>query len=108
MTKRQIIDEILELNRSADPGFLADFAIDELECYLGQLHKVYPPKQVELKVSQTQAKDNIDLPMADAEIDEKFERVINGMIGQPQLKVVKPSNHNLGSLDMDSDKNWLF
>ena len=108
MTKRQIIDEILELNRSADPGFLAEFDAEELECYLGQLHKIHPPKPAELKISKPEVETAQNFSMPDKEIDDKFSQVLEGMMAGPDLKVVRPSNHNLGSLDMDSDKNWLF
>ena len=112
MTKRQIIDEILELNRSADPGFLASFEIDELQSYLGQLHKIYPPKlRVTRNEPVVQTIENRIADMTDEEIDQKLSQVLEGIIAGPQLRVVKPSNHNLGSLDMDSvdsGKNWLF
>lgn len=37
MTKREIIDEIIKLNPSASPQFLAGFSERELADYLGQL-----------------------------------------------------------------------
>ena len=42
MTKRQVIDEIVLLNRSADPGFLAQFEDDDLSEYLQRLLIVGP------------------------------------------------------------------
>ena len=37
MSKREIIDYILEINRSAKPEFLAQFSIEELDLYLEHL-----------------------------------------------------------------------
>jgi len=37
MGKREIIDYILEINKSARPEFLAKFSIDELDLYLEHL-----------------------------------------------------------------------
>ena len=42
LTKREIIDRITELNRSADPGFLAQFSADDLLEYLRHLDTVQP------------------------------------------------------------------
>ena len=43
MTKRQMIDEIMTMNRSANPGFLAQFNDMELEEYLHSLVAVHGP-----------------------------------------------------------------
>lgn len=40
MTKREIIDRIHELNRSASPEFLATFGEEDLLAYLHQLQEV--------------------------------------------------------------------
>ena len=37
MTKREIIDCICEINKSAKPEFLADFSEEELNAYLERL-----------------------------------------------------------------------
>ncbi|MCK5225779.1 MAG: hypothetical protein KAQ89_03590 [Planctomycetes bacterium] len=37
MSKRELIDYICEINKSAKPEFLADFAEDELNSYLEHL-----------------------------------------------------------------------
>jgi len=37
MSKRELIDCILEINRSAKPCFLASFSEDELQTYLEHL-----------------------------------------------------------------------
>ena len=37
MSKREIIDYILEINKSAKPEFLAQFSIEELDLYLEHL-----------------------------------------------------------------------
>jgi len=44
MTKRQLIDEIMAVNRSADPEFLADFEDVELNRYLKRLRLVGTPR----------------------------------------------------------------
>jgi hypothetical protein len=44
MTKRQLIDEIMDINRSADPAFLARFSDDELTAYLDHLHSTERPR----------------------------------------------------------------
>jgi hypothetical protein len=44
MTKRQIIDEILTLNRSAEPGFLARFDDSDLGDYLQHLRLAQTPR----------------------------------------------------------------
>lgn len=43
MTKRQLIDEILEINRSARPAFLAQFNDEQLNAYLAHLHAAHGP-----------------------------------------------------------------
>jgi len=37
MSKREIIDFILEINRGAKPEFLAQFPVEELDLYLEHL-----------------------------------------------------------------------
>jgi hypothetical protein len=44
MTKRQLIDEIVGINRSAEPGFLARFDDDDLTEYLDHLRVVETPR----------------------------------------------------------------
>jgi len=44
MTKRQLIDEIIALNRSARPGFLAQFDDGQLRVYLQHLRVVQIPR----------------------------------------------------------------
>jgi len=44
MTKRQLIDRIVEINRSASPEFLASFQDDELGKYLDHLQVVGTPR----------------------------------------------------------------
>ncbi len=44
MTKREIIDEIVALNPSAQPEFLAQFEDSELERYLDHLHRARQPR----------------------------------------------------------------
>ncbi|MFP4052506.1 MAG: hypothetical protein ACLFV7_01415 [Phycisphaerae bacterium] len=39
MTKRQLIDEILSMNTTADPAFLAEFGSGDLEAYLTNLRR---------------------------------------------------------------------
>ncbi len=40
MSKREIIDCILEINRGARPEFLAQFPVEELDLYLEHLMEV--------------------------------------------------------------------
>ena len=44
MTKRQIIDEIMSINRSAQPDFLARFSDQNLRDYLEHLRVVRTPR----------------------------------------------------------------
>lgn len=44
MTKRQLIDQILQVNSTADPGFLARFEPDELDAYLRHLREARLPR----------------------------------------------------------------
>jgi len=44
MTKREIIDEIMEINLSAGAGFLSRFSDDELSEYLRHLRVVDSPR----------------------------------------------------------------
>ena len=44
MTKRQLIDEILDKNHSARPSFLAQFGDDDLQEYLDHLSEVQQPR----------------------------------------------------------------
>lgn len=40
MSKRELIDEICEINKGAKPGFLANFSEEELGNYLEHLKEV--------------------------------------------------------------------
>jgi hypothetical protein len=40
MSKREIIDCILEINRSARPEFLAQFSVEDLDKYLDNLLEI--------------------------------------------------------------------
>lgn len=44
MTKRQLIDQILSLNETAEPGFLAQFQDRELDEYLAHLTRARMPR----------------------------------------------------------------
>jgi len=44
MTKRQLIDEIMGINRSAEPEFLARFSDEELNEYLEHLQVLRTPR----------------------------------------------------------------
>ena len=44
MTKRQLIDQIITVNRSARPGFLAAFDDHDLRDYLDHLHAARQPR----------------------------------------------------------------
>ena len=44
MTKRQLIDQIITINRSAEPGFLARFDDEDLRDYLDHLLVVLEPR----------------------------------------------------------------
>ncbi|MCY2929769.1 MAG: hypothetical protein NTV86_09810 [Planctomycetota bacterium] len=44
MTKRQIIDEIIEINSTAQAGFLASFGEDDLMTYLARLQLLAQPR----------------------------------------------------------------
>lgn len=46
MTKRQLIDQIIQINRSADPSFLAQFDPDDLSDYLQHLRLAQTPRPV--------------------------------------------------------------
>lgn len=48
MTKRELIDEIRAINRSADPGFLAQFDDADLDDYLRHLRVVRQPRPMQL------------------------------------------------------------
>ena len=45
MTKREIIDRIMEINTSAKPEFLADFSQESLAAYLAHLTEVLAERQ---------------------------------------------------------------
>jgi hypothetical protein len=49
MTKRQLIDEILAVNRSAEPAFLAQFGDQQLEEYLQHLRTALSPRPLEAR-----------------------------------------------------------
>ena len=51
MTKRQLIDQILSLNESAEPDFLAQFEDQDLGEYLAHLTKARMPRGWELQDS---------------------------------------------------------
>ena len=40
MSKREIIDYIIEINRGAKPEFLAQFSIEDLDLYLENLMEI--------------------------------------------------------------------
>ena len=45
MTKREIIDRIIQINPSAKPEFLADFSRDSLAEYLDHITEVFAEQQ---------------------------------------------------------------
>ncbi len=46
MTKRELIDEIMDINHTAEPDFLAEFADNELDEYLRHLQEAQLPRPV--------------------------------------------------------------
>lgn len=46
MTKRELIDEIMDINQTAGPDFLAEFADIELDEYLKHLQEARKPRPV--------------------------------------------------------------
>ncbi len=44
MCKREVIDEIMRINLSARPGFLAEFALEDLQDYLKHLQAAQMPR----------------------------------------------------------------
>jgi hypothetical protein len=47
MNKREIIDFICQINKSAKPEFLARFSISELSTYLDHLMEIDVPQEME-------------------------------------------------------------
>ena len=46
MSKRELIDFICQINRSAKPEFLAHFPIEELDKYFTSLMELEPEKEL--------------------------------------------------------------
>ncbi len=44
MSKREVIDEIMRINNSARPGFLASFSLEDLQDYLSHLQSALTPR----------------------------------------------------------------
>lgn len=44
MCKREVIDEILRINLSAKPAFLAEFSLEDLDDYLQHLRAALTPR----------------------------------------------------------------
>ncbi len=66
MTKRQIIDEILSLNASAEPAFLARFEDEELDRYRQRLQVLHAPPAVALTGRYERYFENVPSIAADA------------------------------------------
>ncbi len=77
MTKRQTIDEILSLNHTAAPEFLAEFDVEDLQAYLRRLTPAEPPvakapaAEPQAAEADRPAKRAIAVPVAD---DERHHR----------------------------------
>jgi hypothetical protein len=86
MTKRQLIDEILERNSTADPGFLARFDDEDLDDYLTNLRRLQAPRlsgnaeryekyfvfNTPAQPRQESASACPCLPVEEAEVDDSF------------------------------------
>ncbi len=59
MTKRQVIDNILEVNASADPEFLSQFEHEDLTDYLRKLHTLAAPRLTDGGAAQLRAADPV-------------------------------------------------
>ncbi len=53
MTKRELISEIMEINQTAGPDFLADFADNELDDYLEHLRESRKPRPLQFANAPT-------------------------------------------------------
>ena len=85
MTKRQLIDEILEINHGAEPAFLAQFGDRELSKYLDHLvdarePRLCEPEGVYAPVETVQTEPDPDQPPF--LMDENGDEVV---IGEPEL-----------------------
>ena len=85
MTKRQLIDEILEINHGAEPAFLAQFGDMELSEYLEHLVDAREPRLCEPEgvyepVETSPGEQDLDQPPFI--VDENGDEVV---IGEPEL-----------------------
>ncbi len=85
MTKRQLIDEILEINHGAEPAFLAQFEDMELTEYLEHLVTTKEPRLCETEGVY----EPVEAPQSDPDpdqppfiMDENGEEVV---IGEPEM-----------------------
>ncbi len=69
MTKRQLIDDILLLNRSAKPEFLAQFDAEELDAYLRHLQLARSPRLSAAQGQYAKYFENVPTIAADAPAD---------------------------------------
>ena len=68
MTKRQLIDEIISMNTTADPAFLAEFTSGDLEAYLTNLRRALEvqSRQPRSKRAMSALRDPADAPQPSA------------------------------------------
>ena len=112
MTKRQLIDEILTMNKTAKPAFLARFAQDDLEEYLRQLlglnkpvltgnagryekYFVYRPSQakpIEVPVIEP-------LPQVTVTVAQEAELISRAMFDQPQAAPAEPAQQQAAEVN---------
>ncbi len=121
MTKRELIDGIMEINNSATPDFLARFDNDDLHAYLESLHRIQTPR---LRVDpnrfsgQFYVEQEATSPVAVAEPHDEeqiaeTETDMEHFLSQyPVLSTVAESDSQqfvdqLESLKQD-DSSWLF
>ncbi|MCK5113291.1 MAG: hypothetical protein KAR11_00825 [Phycisphaerae bacterium] len=119
MTKRELIDEIMEINISAGPGFLSRFSDNELKEYLQHLQIIqeprnsyaHAPKQQQVAVCQAPATAVLTHDRELGRWDEYLDRHAVSQSQNDQLDAPAESQQASHCTAVDSDDDnqaWLF
>ena len=122
MTKRELIDEIMEINGSATPDFLARFNDDDLHAYLESLHRIQTPylevdpyrfsmqfsSEQEAASAVAVAEPNDEEEVAETDLEQFFSQppVLSAVAAVAKSHSERLVNR-LESLERD-DNSWLF
>lgn len=96
MTKREIINEIMEINLSAGAGFLSRFSDDELSEYLRHLQVLREPRMIYDGDSDYQGREVVacEVPVASVSSQERQLGRWDEYLGRSEVKSQNAADDN--------------